>query len=172
MNTVALEECRAHLDKYLADAASREVILTREGKPWLVLRAIAAEAADDSTALVHAPEFWAMIRERRHEQAPPLDRSFLTQVQQVIRRSQPPCAFFPMNVRIWLRSPSNLDERGTGATLVSQAICIPSVEAARKVQLCEALEVVWLDDRRNSRPIRQKPALQCGLVRRHGRPFP
>jgi antitoxin (DNA-binding transcriptional repressor) of toxin-antitoxin stability system len=71
MTTVAIEEFRAHLDKYLADAAKQEVILTHQGKPWLVLRAIASEVDEDSTAFAHSPEFWEMIRERRQEQGIP-----------------------------------------------------------------------------------------------------
>ena len=38
MKTVSIEEFRARLDECLADAASKDVILTQGGKPWLVLR--------------------------------------------------------------------------------------------------------------------------------------
>jgi hypothetical protein len=75
MKTVSIEEFRAHLDKYLADAASRDVILTHEGKPWLVLRAVASEADEDSTAFGRSPEFWEMIRERRREQGIPWEEA-------------------------------------------------------------------------------------------------
>jgi antitoxin (DNA-binding transcriptional repressor) of toxin-antitoxin stability system len=71
MTTVPIEEFRAHLDKYLADAAKHEVVLTQQGKPWPVLRAIASEGEDDSAAFVHSPEFWEMIRQRRQEQGIP-----------------------------------------------------------------------------------------------------
>ena len=67
MKTVSIEEFRAHLDEYLADAANREVILTNDGKPWLVLRALAAEEDEGATAFTRSPEFWQMIRERRQE---------------------------------------------------------------------------------------------------------
>jgi hypothetical protein len=71
MKTVSVEEFRAQLDEYLADAASRDVILTHDGKPWLVLGAIASEEDDGSTALTRSPEFWRMIQERRQEQGIP-----------------------------------------------------------------------------------------------------
>ena len=75
MKTVSIEEFRAHLDKYLADAASADVILTNEGKPWLVLRAVASEEAANSTAFTRSPEFWQMIRERRQEQGIPWEEA-------------------------------------------------------------------------------------------------
>jgi PHD/YefM family antitoxin component YafN of YafNO toxin-antitoxin module len=67
MKTVSVEEFRAHLDEYLADAARSDVILTNEGKPWLVLRAIASDD-EDSATFARSPEFREMIRERRQEQ--------------------------------------------------------------------------------------------------------
>jgi hypothetical protein len=75
VTSVTIEEFRAHVDKYLADAASSDVVLTHDGKPWLVLRAIAAEQDDDSAAFAHSAEFWQMIRERRHEQGIPWDEA-------------------------------------------------------------------------------------------------
>jgi antitoxin (DNA-binding transcriptional repressor) of toxin-antitoxin stability system len=75
MKTVSVEEFRAHLDDYLADAASRDLILTQEGKPWIVLRAIASEEDEDSTALARSPEFWQMIRARRQEQGIPWEQA-------------------------------------------------------------------------------------------------
>jgi antitoxin (DNA-binding transcriptional repressor) of toxin-antitoxin stability system len=75
MKAVSIEEFRAHLDEYLADAASSDVILTNEGKPWLVLRAIAAPENEDSTACTRSPEFWQMIRERRQEQGIPWEKA-------------------------------------------------------------------------------------------------
>lgn len=71
MKTVTVEEFRARLDEYLADAASREVILTHEGKPWLVLRAFRAGDDEDSAAFSGSPEFWQMIHERRQEKGIP-----------------------------------------------------------------------------------------------------
>jgi hypothetical protein len=75
MKTVSVEEFRAHLDEYLADAASRDVILTHDGKPWLVLRAIASEEDEGSTAFTRSPEFWRMIQERRQEQGIPWEEA-------------------------------------------------------------------------------------------------
>jgi hypothetical protein len=75
MKTVSVEEFRAHLDEYLAGAASRDLILTNEGKPWLVVRAIAAEADEGSAAFTRSPEFWQMIRERRQERGIPWEEA-------------------------------------------------------------------------------------------------
>jgi antitoxin (DNA-binding transcriptional repressor) of toxin-antitoxin stability system len=75
MNTVSIEEFRAHLDEYLADAAKKDLILTNMGKPWLVLRAISPEQDADSTGLTRSPEFWQMIRERRQQQGIPWEEA-------------------------------------------------------------------------------------------------
>jgi antitoxin (DNA-binding transcriptional repressor) of toxin-antitoxin stability system len=75
MKAVSIEEFRAHLDEYLADAASRDVILTNQGKPWLVLRAVTADEGADSTATAGSPEFWQMIRERRREPGIPWEEA-------------------------------------------------------------------------------------------------
>jgi hypothetical protein len=68
MKTVTIDEFRARLDEFLADAASRDLNLTSEGKPWLVLHAIGSGDEQDSTAYAASPEFWRMIHERRQEQ--------------------------------------------------------------------------------------------------------
>jgi hypothetical protein len=75
MITVTIEEFRARLDECLADAASRDVILTHEGKPWLVLRAFGSHEEEDSTAFTGSAEFWQMIHERRQEQGIPWEEA-------------------------------------------------------------------------------------------------
>jgi hypothetical protein len=75
MKTVTVEEFRAHLDECLVDAARRDVILTHEGKPWLVLRAFRSGEDEDSTAFTGSPEFWQMIHERRQEQGIPWEEA-------------------------------------------------------------------------------------------------
>jgi hypothetical protein len=75
MKTVTVEEFRARLDECLADAASRDVILTHEGKPWLVLRAFRSCEDEDSTAFTDSPEFWQMIHERRQEKGIPWEEA-------------------------------------------------------------------------------------------------
>jgi antitoxin (DNA-binding transcriptional repressor) of toxin-antitoxin stability system len=75
MKTVTIEEFRARLDECLADAASRDVILTNEGKPWLVLHAIGSPKEQDSTAFTASSEFWRMIHERRREQGIPWEEA-------------------------------------------------------------------------------------------------
>lgn len=75
MKTVTIEEFRARLDECLADAASRDVILTNEGKPWLILRAFGPQEDEDSTAFTGSPEFWQMIHERRQEKGIPWEEA-------------------------------------------------------------------------------------------------
>jgi prevent-host-death family protein len=71
MTTISVEEFRAHPDQYLADTAKGDVVLTQEGKPWVVLRAVDADQDRLSAAYANSPEFWRMIQERRREQGIP-----------------------------------------------------------------------------------------------------
>jgi antitoxin (DNA-binding transcriptional repressor) of toxin-antitoxin stability system len=75
MNAISIEEFRTHLDKYLADAASGDLVLTQEGKPWLVLRALGADTDADQTEFTQSSEFWQMIRQRRQEQGIPWEQA-------------------------------------------------------------------------------------------------
>jgi hypothetical protein len=75
MKTVTIEEFRARLDECRADAAGRDVILTHEGKPWLVLRAFRSCDGEGSTGFTDSAEFWQMIHERRQEQDIPWEEA-------------------------------------------------------------------------------------------------
>ncbi len=75
MKTVTIEEFRARLDECLADAASRDVIVTHEGKPWLVLRAFRYGEDDDRAGFTDLPAFRQMIHERRQEQGIPWEEA-------------------------------------------------------------------------------------------------
>jgi prevent-host-death family protein len=71
MTTVSIEEFRAHPDQYLAETAKGDVILTQEGKPWVVLRAVDDDQERLSAAYAKSPDFWRMIMQRRQEQGVP-----------------------------------------------------------------------------------------------------
>lgn len=61
MKTLDVEQLRANLDKYLAQAQSEDIVVTIGGEPRVVLAAV----EDDDVA--NSPEFWEMIQKRRAE---------------------------------------------------------------------------------------------------------
>ncbi len=67
MTTVSVEEFRAHPDKYLAETTKGDVVLTQDGKAWVVLRAVDDDQDRLSAAYASSPEFWQMIQQRRQE---------------------------------------------------------------------------------------------------------
>ncbi len=71
MTTVSLQEFRLHPDKYLAETANGDVLLTQDGEPWVVLRAVVEDQDRLSAAYANSPEFWRMIQQRRKEQGIP-----------------------------------------------------------------------------------------------------
>ena len=75
MKTITLEEFRAQLDRYLAETADDDVVLTRDGKPWIVLRAVGNGLEADSDLFAHSPEFWQMIHQRRQEEGIPWEEA-------------------------------------------------------------------------------------------------
>ena len=71
MTTVSLQEFRLHPDKYLAATANGDVVLTQDGEPWVVLRAVDEDQDRLSAAYANSPEFRRMIQQRRKEQGIP-----------------------------------------------------------------------------------------------------
>jgi prevent-host-death family protein len=71
MTMVSLQEFRLHPDKYLAATEKGDVILTQDGKPWVVLRAVEDDQDRLSAAYANSPEFRRMIQQRRMEQGVP-----------------------------------------------------------------------------------------------------
>jgi hypothetical protein len=71
VTTVSVEDFRSDPDEYLAQTARGDVILTQDGEPWIVLRAVLQDQERLSPAYANSPEFWRMIGERRQEQAIP-----------------------------------------------------------------------------------------------------
>ena len=75
MTTVSVEEFRSQVDQYLALAAAGEVVLTQQGKPWIVLQGVPSGATADSAAFARSQEFWQMIQQRRAEQGIPWEEA-------------------------------------------------------------------------------------------------
>lgn len=73
MTSVTLDEFRLHPDQYLAATASGDVIVTQDGEPWIVLRAVLDDQDRLSAAYANSPQFWRLIEERRLEQGIPWD---------------------------------------------------------------------------------------------------
>jgi prevent-host-death family protein len=75
MTTISVEEFRAHPDQYLAETAKGDVILTQDGRPWVVLRAVDDDQDRLSAAYATSPEFWQLIQKRRKEQGIPWEEA-------------------------------------------------------------------------------------------------
>jgi len=75
LTTITIEEFRAHPDRYLAETAKGDVVLTQAGQPWVVLRAVVDDQDRLSTAYANSPEFWQMIQQRRQEQTIPWEEA-------------------------------------------------------------------------------------------------
>ena len=75
MKTVSREEFRSHVDQFLEETAQGEVVLTRDGKPWVVLRAVTEDVDRDSAVFANSAEFWQMIHLRRQEQGIPWEEA-------------------------------------------------------------------------------------------------
>lgn len=67
MKTISIEEFRADVDQFLAEAASDDIVLMQDGEPYALLQAIPNGGILESEAFARSPEFWQMIRERRRE---------------------------------------------------------------------------------------------------------
>jgi prevent-host-death family protein len=73
MKTVAVEEFHNRVDEYLAETAHGDVVVTQNGKPWVLLTAVPSnglplsDAGQDaiSASFAKSPAFWKMIQERR-----------------------------------------------------------------------------------------------------------
>jgi antitoxin (DNA-binding transcriptional repressor) of toxin-antitoxin stability system len=71
--TIELDQFRDHLDQSLAAAEQGDVIVTRGGEPWIVVRAVTRTRDAEDHAEV--PEFWEMIQQRRSEPGIPWDEA-------------------------------------------------------------------------------------------------
>jgi antitoxin (DNA-binding transcriptional repressor) of toxin-antitoxin stability system len=75
MKTVSMEEFRSHVDEFLEGTAQGDVVLMRDGKPWVVIRAIQEDLDRDSEGFANSAEFWQLIRRRRQEQGIPWEEA-------------------------------------------------------------------------------------------------
>ena len=75
MTTVSVEEFRAHPDQYLAETANGDVVLTQNGKPWVILRNVEEDQNRLSAAFATSPEFRQLIQRRRQEPAIPWEEA-------------------------------------------------------------------------------------------------
>ena len=75
MTSVSVEEFRADPNQYLAEVEKGDVILTQDGQPWIVLRAIEDDQDRLSACYANSPEFWQMIQRRRAEQGIPWEQA-------------------------------------------------------------------------------------------------
>jgi antitoxin (DNA-binding transcriptional repressor) of toxin-antitoxin stability system len=71
VKTVSMEEFRSHVDQFLEETSQGDVVLTRDGEPWVVIRAVAEDLDRDSARFANSAEFWQMIHLRRQEQGIP-----------------------------------------------------------------------------------------------------
>jgi hypothetical protein len=68
VKTVSMEEFQSHVEQFLEETAQGDVVLIRDGKPWVVIRAVSEDLDRDSVAFAKSAEFWHLIHLRRQEQ--------------------------------------------------------------------------------------------------------
>ena len=71
MKSVSATEVQSNLEAVLDSAQKERVMVTRAGKPSVVIVGIESYDAED-LRLASSPEFWQMIEERRHGPSIPL----------------------------------------------------------------------------------------------------
>jgi hypothetical protein len=64
MKTVEAGQFAANVHQYLRDSLSEVIVLTEAGKPCAVVHGL--DYDQEQLQLVNSPEFWSMIRQRRH----------------------------------------------------------------------------------------------------------
>jgi antitoxin (DNA-binding transcriptional repressor) of toxin-antitoxin stability system len=75
MKTVTMEEFRSHVDQFLEETAQGDVVLTRDGEPWVVIRAVKEDLDSNSERFANSTEFWQLIHRRRQEQGIPWEEA-------------------------------------------------------------------------------------------------
>jgi hypothetical protein len=75
MTVISIEQFRQQMDRYLAATAESDVILTQDGKPCVLLRAIHDTGGSDGGNFADSPEFWRMIQQRRQETGIPWEEA-------------------------------------------------------------------------------------------------
>ena len=67
MITVSAEDFIAHPNEYLAATSSGDVVITQNGEPWVVLRAVDDDQSRLSAAFAESAPFHQLIERRRQE---------------------------------------------------------------------------------------------------------
>jgi hypothetical protein len=75
VKTASVEEFRSHVDQFLEETARGDVILMRDGKPWVVIRAVTEDLDGESARFANSAEFWHLIHRRRQEQGIPWEEA-------------------------------------------------------------------------------------------------
>jgi hypothetical protein len=73
--TIELDQFRDQLDQALAESEDGAVIVTRQGKPWMIMHPLPEDWDAESAVVAQSAEFWEMIRDRRREVAVPWDEA-------------------------------------------------------------------------------------------------
>ena len=71
MTTVSAKDFTRQPNEYLAETAKGDVIITQDGEPWIVLRAVEQDVDRLSASFAASPEFHRLIEDRRQEPAIP-----------------------------------------------------------------------------------------------------
>ncbi|HEX7379696.1 MAG TPA: hypothetical protein VF278_21410 [Pirellulales bacterium] len=71
MTTVNPRDFTLHPDKYLAATAVGDVVVTQDGEPWVVLRAVEVDQDRLSATYAYSAAFHELIQQRLQEQAIP-----------------------------------------------------------------------------------------------------
>ena len=75
MFIMELSQFRERLDEACARAEQGVLIITRQGKPWLVAHSVTQAWDAESAALVRSPRFWEMVTQRRGEEGIPWEEA-------------------------------------------------------------------------------------------------
>lgn len=67
MTNVSADDFRLRPDVYLAAAVAGDVVVTQDGEPWIVLRAVQNDQDRLSAVDANSSEFRRLIEERRRE---------------------------------------------------------------------------------------------------------
>jgi hypothetical protein len=70
-----LAQFRERLDEALAWAEQGVLIVTRQGRPWIVAHSVTEDWDAESAALARSLKFWEMVTQRRGEEGIPWEEA-------------------------------------------------------------------------------------------------
>ena len=68
MTAVTLQDFTLNAGQYLAATAADDVVVTQDGEPWVVLRAVEDDQDRLSAAYANSADFHELIEQRRKEE--------------------------------------------------------------------------------------------------------